>query len=309
MKLFRKGYQPRHRRYRSHRKGATIVTMSLGLAALSGCSVSMPIDQASVIYHDGTGDKSFDKCIPAGKRLSVPVNNQEFDYPVNGRDFQFAANTPGAERTPIQVLSKDGIKLDVSGAVYFTLNDKCDVLRIFHEQVGTNYKPGVDGLADWNAMLAKYIGVPVENALDRVSLNYKATELTGDPTKKNQWQAAAQKQITDSINQVTGGQPFFCKPGFKGDSNGDQCGEFSISLGAATLPSEITDANAAATAQAIRNSTATNAAEAQKTLIAIYGVQGYIQLQQIELLRQALAKGNVPFLPVPSGGSLVVPAK
>lgn len=293
---------------RKKRMNKTITKLGLGLALgifiLTGCAVSTPIDQAAVIYKDGYGDKKFDKCIPAGKRVDVGANIKEFRYPVNSRDFQFAGDdVAGKERAPIEVLAKGGIKMTVSGAVYFTLNDNCDVLRQFHEQVGTNYGPGTEGLSRWNDMLAKYIGVPVENALDRVTLDYSVEELTGDAAKKNAWQAAAAKQIVESIKQVTGSQPYFCKPGYK-PGGGDDCGQFSISLNQAQPPQQISDAKADKAAQDLRNQNQQTQAEAQAALIKTFGVEGYLRLQEQQLMRDALNKGNIPFLPIPAGGTI-----
>lgn len=306
MNLLPKG---RHRRPTNHRLRNALGVVGISMVALTGCTVSTPVDQAALVYHGGHHAKTFKKYFPAGTREGGKgANDDEYRYPVNSRDFQFdVESVAGRERGPIEVLAKNGIKMTVTGAVYFTLNDKKEILQKFHEQIGTNYGPTDHGLDKWNDMLAKYIGVPVENALDRVSLNYTVEELTGDPTKKNEWQAAAAKQIVDSIKQVTGGEPYFCKPNYKPNSD-DTCGEFSISLNQAQPPTNITEANADAAAQAKRNSTATNSAETQKGLIALYGVQGYIQMQQLDLMRQALVKGNVPFLTVPQGGSIVVPA-
>lgn len=287
------------------------------LLAMTGCAVSTPIDQAAVIYADGHGDKKFTKCIPAGKREDAGVNYKSFRYPVNSRDFQFADDqVQGRERGPVEVLAKGGIKMTVQGAVYFTLNDKCDILRQFHEQVGTTFNAKDDSNEDgtgaltadmWNKMLAKYIGVPVENALDRVTLDYTEQELTGDAKKKNEWQAAAQKQIVDSITQVTGGTEYFCKPGYKGDGK-DDCGQFSISLNQAQPPSNISEARSDAAANAERTKNQQTQANTQAELIKTFGIQGYLELQQQQLWRDMMNKGGIQFVPIPAGGALNVPA-
>jgi regulator of protease activity HflC (stomatin/prohibitin superfamily) len=305
------GKHNRKRKMNKNKRGGKLIAVGLlavGALMLTGCSISTPIDQASVVYKDSK-HHDFVKVVPAGKREGgIPAQMKEYRYPVNSRDFQFAANTEGAERAPIEVIAKGGVKMTVSGAVYFTLNDNPEILRQFHEQVGTTFH-ATDGEGDalspkdWNAMLAKYIGTPVENALDRVSLEYTSEELTSDVTKKNEWQAAAQKQINTSINEVTGGTPYFCKPNYKPGKD-DDCGVFSIQLNQAQPPQSISDAKADAAAQTIRNNSAADAQQAQKNAIAIFGVQGYLQQQQLQLMREALAKGNVPFLPVPAGGSI-----
>lgn len=294
-----------------------ITTAVVILAAATGCTERLPSGSTEIVYHGGHHAKDFKKCIPAGSNGSVSTNDATYRYPVNSRDYQFATNTDGAERGSIDVLSSDGLTMTVNGAVYFTLNDDCAVLQKFHEQVGTaaGAENGrTDGLgalndANWNKMLTKYIGVPVENALDRVTLGYTSQQLVGDKEAKAAWQKAAAAQIKESIAQVTGGEPYFCKPNYRPNKN-DDCGEFSIQLNQAIPPKSLTEANADAAAQAKRNSTAQSQATAQKDLIALYGVQGYLQLQQLQLLQNALNKGNVPFLPVPAGGSInYTPAK
>lgn len=315
------GYTPKHRKKRMKNKGKikglAMAGAAVVLLALTGCAVSTPIDQAAVIYKDGMGDKKFEKCVPAGKRVDVGANIKEFRYPVNSRDFQFATDdVQGKERGPIEVLAQGGIKMSVSGAVYFTLNDKCDILRQFHEQVGTTMGAtndetgeGTSALSadEWNKMLAKYIGVPVENALDRVSLDFTVEELTSDPKKKNEWQAAAQRQIVDSITQVTGGASYFCKPGYKGDGK-DECGQFSISLNQAQPPAAISEAKADAAAAATRINNQKSQAQSQAELIKQFGVEGYLELQRQQFWRDALNKGGVTFIPVPQGSTLNIPA-
>lgn len=298
---------------RPERGGRIALAIAAAGALLMGtaaCSVSTPVDQAALIYHGGLHAKDFKKYIPAGTRTGGKgANDDEYRYPVNSRDYQFLDNTPGAERGAIEVLAKGGIKMTVQGAVYFTLNDKEDILRKFHEQIGTAFGPTDHGLDKWNDMLAKYIGVPVENALDRVTLDYTVDDLTGDAAKKNEWQKKAAEQIVKSIEQVTGGEPYFCKPNYKPNSS-DDCGQFSISLNQAQPPSSISDAKADSAAQATRNSTQQSQAQSQADLIKLYGVQGFLQLQQLQLLRDAMNKGNIPFLPVPAGGSInYTPAK
>lgn len=315
MNLLPKG---RHRRPRNHRKAVVLTGLSLGLVVMAGCAVSTPIDQAAVIYADGRGDKKFTKVIPAGKREDAGINYKSFRYPVNSRDFQFAGDdVAGRERGPITVLDKNGIALTVKGAVYFTLNDKPEILRQFHEQVGTTFGAKSDSNEDgtgaldaaaWNGMLAKYIGVPVENALDRVTLNYTYQELISDATKKNEWQKAAADQIVQSINQVTGGTEYFCKPGYKGDGK-DNCGQFSIQLNQAQPPSNISEAKADAAAAATRITSQQSQASSQANLIKQFGVDGYLQLQQQQLWRDMMNSGKITFYPVPAGGSLNLPVK
>lgn len=290
---------------------ALAACVAVGLAVgLSSCTARLPIGQAAVIYHGGMHSKDFKHCIGAGKNGSVGTNDAEYRYPVNSRDFQFDT-VEGKERDPITVISKDGIAMTVKGAVFFTLNDKCEILQKFHEQVGTTMgaesgrTEGLGALSDanWNKMLGKYIGVPVENALDRVTLNYNSTELVGDPAKKNQWQSDAAKQIVESIKQVTGGEPYFCKPNYQPNKN-DDCGSFSIQLNQATPPDQIIAANADKVAAATRAQSQQSQAETQKQLIATFGVQGYLQLQQQQLYRDMLNKGGITFYPIPVGGSI-----
>lgn len=292
------------------RVGAALAGIAI-LAVATGCTDRLPSGSTEIVYHGGWHAKDFKKCIPAGTNGDVGSNDATYRYPVNSRDYQFASNTNGAERDSISVLSSDGLTMTVNGAVYFTLNDDCGTLQKFHELVGTamgasdGRTDGVGALTDekWNQMLTKYIGVPVENALDRVTLSYSSTQLVSDKVAKAEWQKAAAAQIVESIKQVTGGEPYFCKPNYKPNS-GDSCGEFSIQLNQAQPPSQIIDANADKVAAATRAASQQAQAQSQKDLIALYGVQGYLQLQQLQLLRDAMNKGNIPFLPIPNGGTI-----
>lgn len=293
----------------ARRVGVALGAVGLTIA-LTSCTARLPIGQAAVIYHGGLHSKDFKHCIGAGKNGGVSTNDAEYRYPVNSRDFQFDT-VQGAETTPITVIAKDGIAMTVKGAVYFTLNDKCEILQKFHEQVGTTMgaEDGrTDGLgalsdANWNKMLAKYIGVPTENALDRVTLNYNSTELVGDPVKKNAWQESAAKQIVESIKQVTGGEPYFCKPNYQPNKN-DDCGSFSIQLNQAQPPDQIVAANADKVAAATRAASQQNQAVAQAQLIKTFGVEGFLELQRQQFWRDALNKGGIQFIPVPAGGSI-----
>jgi hypothetical protein len=290
---------------------ALAAVIAVGLAVgLSSCTSRLPIDQAAVVYHGGMHTKDFKHCIAAGKNGDVGANDSEYRYPVNSRDFQFDTDkVSGRERDPITVLAKGGVQMTVTGAVYFTLNDNCEVLQKFHESIGTNYEPGTDGLQKWNDMLAKYIGVPVENALDRVTLDYTMDELIGNAEKKNDWQKRAAEQIVTSIKQVTGGEPYFCKPNYKPNKN-DDCGQFSISLNQAQPPAEVAAANADSAAAAKRVATAQSQAAAQAALIKQFGVDGFLELQRLQLLRDMMNNGKITMYPVPTGSSVnITPTK
>lgn len=278
------------------------------MVVLSACSYANTSPaQNALVYAGGWNDQKFKKCTDSSKREGIGETDKVYYYPSNQRDFQFAPESePNREREPISTVSKDSATLYVSGIANFSLNTNCDILRSFHEKIGTNYGPQDGGeLSKWNDMLRKYVGVPLENAIDNASKDYDWKKLAYDPTTRAEWQKKVATQFTASVNQLTGNKEYFCNPGFSGDGD---CGDITVTLNQPTPDQKVLDATNDAIAQKERtqaqNDRINSEMAAQKNLIALLGVQGYLEYQNQQMLRDALAKGNVPFVPVPQGGTI-----
>lgn len=310
MKFFVKG---RHRRTSRMPRHALVGILALGLVALSGCSYADNTSgETSVVYRGGaTGatDRSYKTCVPAAKSNKIGVNDTRYIYPANTRDFSFGTGEGSQERGAIEVVTKDNVTMQVNGIFNFALNITCDdkggPLKTFHEQIGTHYGANSDDIPkDWNAMMAKYVGQPLERALDDATKSYNWLELYSG-AKKPEWEKKVADLMTNYSKAQTG-QEYWCEPNFRGSGN---CGEPTLTVQQPVPPKNISDAMAAAQA-AIENkkaalnnnATITTEAEGIAILVKILGPQGYV-------LYQAMKDGRITLMPIPQGGNINVQPK
>jgi len=285
------------------------------LLAVTGCSYSNnESGETSVVYNGGvTGstNKAFDKCVPAAQGESIGTNDSEYKYPANTRDFEFGRE--GAERpTAIEVVTKDNVTMTVTGIFNFALNTNCEgegdnkggMIRKFHEQIGTHYGASSEGLKQWDSMLVKYVGQPLERALDDASKQYTWVELYSG-SKKPEWEKKVADLMTNYSKAQTG-RDYFCEPNYRGVGN---CGEPTLTVQQPSPPQTIKDALTASQAaleqvKAAENENKAAAAKARgiKSLVDVLGPQGYV-------LYQAMQDGRITLMPIPQGSGINVPAK
>jgi hypothetical protein len=246
-------------------------------------------------------------------------------YPAGQRTYKFAGDSEkeaealGADSPSIKVV-KDNITLSLTGTVTFSLNTDCDVLKKFHQQIGIKkWGPkqhaawisdgGDQDYTGWNAMLDVYIEQPLQRAATDALLAEQESYLD---LYNGQGRAAFEKSIQDdlptSVESLAGG-PYFTS--FK-----VQIQKPAIPDGVAQALTAKEIAKAQNEAQKIANQTVTTELESIRALVEVLGQQGYIDYQrnklsaqQLDLLKDAIAKGDITILPVPTGTNVTVPVK
>lgn len=277
------------------------LTALAALAALTvGCSASVAPDRNGLEYNAGPfSSTKFDTC-GTGRMWHGP-GDEVFSYPVGQRTFKFGAK---GDSDALKVVSKDNLELTVEGVATFSLNDGCEVLKKFHEEIGLKYKAYDDG--GWSEMLRVYIGAPLDRALDQVSKKYNWIELYSNPEVKKQWETEVGTAVAQQVNS-TAGDKYFCAPTYGGSG---ECGSFLLTLQQPSPPQNVRDSLAAAQQAVEDNKTQKNRNEqirtelaAIKELVKVLGPDAYV-------IYKALQDGKVAVVPVPVGSNVNVgPAK
>lgn len=306
----------------------TIGAATLGIIALSACGGPTPSEQVVTLQETGynaipTATKLF-KCVPGGTQGEHDFGGSSYSYPTSERSFVFKSNPDGtveggADRGNIEVLSKDGLIVQVPGDIKFTLNTDCSntapegkepnmgVLGEYHKRIGGRYTAYLneDGTApegyNWPAALNLYIGGPIEALMDREAQKYDARDLVNDPATKAKWEQAVLEALPKLVQEETpGSEEFFLN--------------FSALIQKPLLPPELQQvileeqtrvssaqadqAEADAREKAARAQIAVERAEAEKQRqkIAPYGsVEGYVRAKLAEQgINPNLTVGTAP---------------
>ncbi|GAB2838329.1 hypothetical protein GCM10022221_42180 [Actinocorallia aurea] len=276
-----------------------VVALVVGALVLSGCSASIAPDQKGLEYNAGPfSSTEFDNC--GNGRIWHGPADKVYAYPVGQRTYKFGGN---GESDALKVVSRDDLELTVEGVATFSLNDACDTLRKFHEEIGLKYEAYEE--EGWSEMLRTYIGAPLDRALDEVSKKYAWQDLYSDPETKRKWETEVGTAVAAQVN-ATAGDNFFCAPTYTG--SGD-CGAFLLTLQQPVPPDNVRNALAAAqqaiednNTQENRNKQIKTEIQALKELVKVLGPNGAV-------LYQAIKDGRISVVPVPQGGSLNITPK
>lgn len=281
------------------------VLILLALAVVlgaTGCS-SMSTEPGTVGLQYGAGpieSTEFVTCVKPGQREYGGIFDDFYSYPAGTRTYTF--DDPG-DRAVIDIADKDGQPLVVAGVLTFSLNTDCDVLQDFHERIGLHEKYGAseDGVQEWGLLLNDYLGQPLRSAMRDAAAGYTWRELYTDAAKRTEWEKKVVKLLPQNISELGGGE-FFVKPTLLAQ----------VPQPGSTLLKQITEQNA----QTERLKTI----EAQKTaqtaeinqmqeLVELLGPEGYVMYRNQLNCEEEEAKGCLPFLPIPQGSDIIVPAK
>lgn len=186
-----------------------------GGVILSGCaSASNPADLKSVHYSGGaTQAKKFKDCLNPSERSGYDPGDKFYAYPVRQIVYN-ASGDKGSERGRFSVVSQDNAELYVPVQLTFRLDTDCEVLRQFHEAIGSRYKAYItsgdssDYPDGWVQLLNDVIGKPLDTTLDRVAQQYPWREVWNDPTVKAEMEAEVSKNIEALVNRQAGGDFF-----------------------------------------------------------------------------------------------------
>lgn len=265
----------------------------------SGCSsMSTEPDQVGLQYGAGPIESTeFATCVDPGAREYGGVFDEFYAYPSGTRTYTF--DDPG-DRAPIEIADKDGQPLTVSGVLTFSLNTDCEVLQQFHERIGLKYGASEEGISDWSELLADYLGQPLRSAMRDAAADYTWRELYSDAAKRTEWENNVKELLPEYVSDLAEGEFF---RGFTLLSQVPQPGS--------ALLSQITEQNTQTerlnTIEAQRLAQEAELAQIQQ-LVQILGPEGYILYRNQLRCEEEGASGCVPFLPVPAGSDIIIPA-
>ena len=272
------------------------VTLAAATALfLSGCSVaSIEPDQAGLHYKGGSFTSThFANCIDPGSRAFDGPGDKHFAYPAGQRTFDFSG-VKGADSPPIVVSTHDNIEMKVLGVVTFNLDQKCEMLKKFHEQIGLKYAAYTDGEKDgtsdgWDRMLNVYLGQPLQRAMNEATQATDWKSLYNDSATKGKWEAKVAKLLPTYVAQQAGEDYFV---------------NFKVTIQKPEPPAEIVkglQAKQAADlqnqAQEAKNQQVVTELDSIQELVKVLGVDGY-------LTYKAIQDGRVSVMPIPQGAGV-----
>lgn len=301
-------------------KKSLAVIGAFAALSLAGCSTAANSDE--IIVHKGGGlfEAAVSKgCIkPAERELSKP-GDAYYPYPASQRQYKFSTDKD-ADGPPFSVVSKDGQTLTVTGTLFFSLNQDCNVLQDFHDKIGhrnSAYFP--NGMEDtpegWVKVLTAYMRPALDSTVDRVSKQYTWTQLYGDPTIKDELNRAVNESVRNLINQqLEGNNEYFTN--YSAQILQPIAPAELVNLAKGEEVSKKTAANteAKAKADAAAAEAAARAQVAQKNAeLTVARLQAQIESEKIAPFGSAKAyndylaiqKGLNPYQPTYGGGTMV----
>lgn len=267
-------------------------------------------------------DKEFKEIVPPGRtKASIGIGSECYHYRIDERSWVGArgfnpqtASENGNPDAP-EVIVTGGrtqddegtavaggapVELLVEYQLYFTVNRSEDVLKKFHERLGTKTKAWeTDG---WRALLKTYFQPQIERALEAAALEFPWNDLYDDAETRNAYEERVVALLKSAMVEVIGGD-FFCSPAYVGE--GSECGDFTMTVSKPSITNQaILDSLAAletarnqAAAQETANSQTRTALEVEAEIIEMYGVEG-------ALLREAIKSGKVTSFIIAPDGSI-----
>ena len=305
-------------------KGLAAGVLAAGVMFGTGACTIPSTSGDEILVHRGGGmfeDQSPKGCInPAQRSVEGPGDNY-YSYPANQRTYNFSSSQD-ADGPPIEVVSKDGQRLTISGTLSFNLNTNCDVLQAFHTKVGNREHAYFDNFpetpAGWVTVLNTYMRPALDATLDRAAKQYDWRTLYQDVTIKDKMNQDVNDQILRLVNdRFEGNEQFFINFSsliLQPQADADMLktvkdNELSKAQAAATESKA--KADAAAAEAAAKSQVAQKEAE-----LKVAEIQAKIKRAEIDAYggikdynnNLAIEKGLNPFQPT-YGGSVLTPAK
>jgi hypothetical protein len=195
---------------------------------------------------------------PGSSLTFVGFWSEKHSYPANQRYFKVSARPDADSNEVINVPSKDGVPIGITGTFYFELNRDSATLGQFDDKFGTRTYPGADGAQlhawdgneGWNAFLAATMGNLVQNALRQEVSGYACSDLisscalaTNGSNAQAVVDAAAQQQsgaqkiqaIQDAVNAS------FARD-LKATLGGDYFTNIQFAIAGVALPDQVQNA-------------------------------------------------------------------
>lgn len=274
------------------RKIALVSAVLAGALTMTACStVSTEPDQQALRYSDpAMGAKEFQQHYGPSQFDMSSIMNKGYVYPAGQRVYAFQHE--GGDTGVLTPTTKDGVTLQVEGAVRFALTDDPQELQQFHEKIGLRMKAYED--EGWREFLKVYLRAPINRALTDATQGLEWSEIYSNPEVKASWEKRVAELLPQYVQQAIGG---------------DYVGQFQVTLQKPILPEDLEnalkDAQVAVQqnrAQEERNAQVLTETESIRPLVEILGPEGYN-------VYQAIKDGRIQIMPIPAGTDLAVAGK
>lgn len=222
-----------------------IALITVGVLLLTSTIVGQPLkktpaDQIALSYGGGMFEGAqYQKIVQPGSGI---VANGFFDkwyqYPTTQRDVTISADESEEDKDygmPDAINSKtsDGVSCSVQLAVTFKNNT--NNIRSFHETIGLKSKAWTED--GWGKMLQKNFLPPLEGAVQEQCRKYTSNDIAKNAEVYSLMATGVGAGLKNTINNLLGGDNFFCGPEFKVGE--DECPDFQVVIKSITLPDSV----------------------------------------------------------------------
>lgn len=274
----------------------------LAVLVMTGCGLAgSETNEIGLVYEGGmVQDKTYRGILkPGSTSNSVGLGSEVYRYRIDQRSY--IAGKDG-DTAPVQVVSKDDVRMLVDYQLYFTLNQAEKVLKKFHERLGRKTDAWTE--EGWDKMLREYFAPQIERSLESAALQHNWRDLYGSENARRQFQDQTVAALKTAIKTVIG-DDYFCGPSYDGHND---CGDYTFTVGKPTpVNADIVtaiEAEQKAVAQTIAqeqtNQRIAKELEAERNLVALYGPQWAV-------LREAVRSGKLQSIILDPTGRVTVP--
>jgi hypothetical protein len=265
-------------------------------------------DEVAAVYDSGMfgEDTTFKQCQGSNLNDYYSPGSIGYIYPKGQRTYEFDSvkkEEGVAETGDIEIVSSDGATLGARGLLNFTLNTDCEILQRFHDRIGLKYGASEEGVGDWTALLNNYLGIPLRDTLKIEARKYTARDLYFDTDgARQQWIDDSIEALPKEVEELARGAYFTPN-------------EFTLKIPDIRLPEnlkkqideQLVQVERLATIDAQATASAKERSQMQALVELFGGWEGYIAYRN-QLACEENAESCVPFIPIPQGTNITVPA-
>lgn len=287
-------------------RGGLLAAVMLALAGGACGYESSKINERCLVYSGGiTEDAKFQEFMEPGRNnKSVGFGSTAYCYRTDQRSYIGRAEQ-GTDTGPVQVVSKDDVRMLAEYQLYFKLNMDDEVLKAFHTNLGVKTEAWTED--GWTQMLREYFEPQIERSLEAAALQHDWRPLYANEEARAAFNRDTVENLKRNIREVIGGN-YFCGPSYAGP--GTECGDFTFTVGkprpengdiVAAIEAEQT-AKARLDAQATENNRIAAQVNGERELVALYGADNAVLLE-------AIRSGKVETFVVDPGGNTATPTR
>lgn len=266
------------------------------VVTMSACSQFSPAsDEQGIEYKGGiTQSKEFEACVKPSDKKWTGMGNSKYYYPAGQRTYSFTGKS-GSESDPVTIKTHDSQELSVSGVVTFELTDDCKKLQEFHEQVGAKYKAYSEDSGDtsdgWDKFLNDYIAVPLNATMDKAGLEQNWRTLYSSADAQTAFEEYVKENLPSEVKAALGEDYLVIK---------------SVSI-ETPVPSEgLRDGLAAKEEAKLQNEAQEELNKTLRTKYDSFKDCRKVLSESACVTLNLAEQGDIPFYPVPDGGSINV---